>query len=61
MMIWGFDHIKDKHTLYREKDCMLTFCESLRGHTKSIINFEKTKMILLTNKQIKSHEDAKVC
>ena len=53
--IWGFDHIKDKHSLYRKKDCMLTFCESLRGYTKSIINFEKKKMILLTNKQIKSH------
>ena len=20
--IWGFDHIKNKHTLYRGKDCM---------------------------------------
>ena len=20
--IWSFDHIENKHTLYREKDCM---------------------------------------
>ena len=28
--IWGFDHIEDKHTLYRGKDCMKKFCTSLR-------------------------------
>ena len=28
--IWGFDHIKNKHTSYRGKDCMKRFYESLR-------------------------------
>ena len=32
--IWGFDHIEDKHTLYRGKDCMKKFCESLGEHAK---------------------------
>ena len=27
--IWGFNHIEDKHTLYRRKDCMKKFCDSL--------------------------------
>ena len=39
--IWGFGYIKDKHTLYRGKDCMKKFCESLREQAKSIIDFEK--------------------
>ena len=41
--IWGFGYIKDKHTLYRGKDCMKKFCESLREQAKSIIDFEKKK------------------
>ena len=32
--IWGFDQIKDKHTLYRGKDCIKIFCKSLREHEK---------------------------
>ena len=27
-IIWGFDHIENKHTLYRGKDCMKMFCAS---------------------------------
>ena len=42
--IWGFDHIEDKHTLYRRKDCMKKFCESLREHAESVTDFEKKKM-----------------
>ena len=26
--IWAFDHIENKHTLYRGKDCMKNFCTS---------------------------------
>ena len=32
--IWGFDHIENKHMLYREKDRMKKFCDSLREHAK---------------------------
>ena len=39
--IWVFDHIENKHVLYRGKDCTKKFCESLREHAKSIIDFEK--------------------
>ena len=59
--IWGFDHIEDKHTLYRGKDCMKKFCTSLREQAKKIINFEKKKMLPLTKEELKSHQDAKVC
>ena len=38
---WAFDHVENKHSLYREEDCMKTFCESSREHAKNIIEFEK--------------------
>ena len=37
---------------------MKKICESLREHAKSIIDFEKKKMLPLTRKELKSHEDA---
>ena len=41
----GFDQIEMKHTLYRGKDCMKKFCDSLKEHAKKKkkINFEKKK------------------
>ena len=59
--IWGFDHIRDQHTLYCGKDFMKKFCESLKEHGKSIIDFEKKKMLLFTRKDLKSHENVKEC
>ena len=56
---WAFDHIENKHTLYRRKNCMKQFSESLREH--AIIDFEKKKMLPLTKEELKSHQDAKVC
>ena len=54
--IWTFDHIGNKHTLYRGKDCVKKFCESLREHAKKIINFEKKKILSLTKDKLKSHQ-----
>ena len=48
--IWRFDHIENKHTLYRGKDFMKTFCDSLKELAKNIIGFEKKKMLPLTKK-----------
>ena len=56
-----FDHIENKHTLYRGKDRMKKFCTSLREHVKNIVDFEKENMIQLTNEEVKSHEDGRVC
>ena len=41
---WTFGYIENKHTLYCGEDSMKKFCESLRGHVKNIIDFEKKKM-----------------
>ena len=31
------------HGVYRDKDCMKKFCESLREHAIKIINFKRKK------------------
>ena len=38
---------------------MENFCDSLKEHAKNIIGFEMKKMLPLTKKELKSHEDAK--
>ena len=58
--IWAFDHIENKHTLYRGEDCMKKFCISLRKHATNLINFEKKKMLPLTKKKLKLHQDVKI-
>ena len=45
---WAFDHMENKHTLYRRKDCMKTFSTSLTEHAENIIDFEKKKKLPLT-------------
>ena len=47
--IWTFDDIENKHDVYRGEDYMKTFHESLRENATKIVNFEKKKMIPLTN------------
>ena len=59
--ISAFNHLENKHTLYRGKDCMKKFCTSLREHAKNIIDFEKKEMLPLTKEELKSYQDAKVC
>ena len=57
--IWAFDHIENKHTLYRGQDCMRKFCESSREHAKNVIDFKKKNMLPITKEELNSHQDAK--
>ena len=41
--ILSFRSIENKCHVYRGKDCMKNFCESLREHTMKIINFQNKK------------------
>ena len=59
--IWAFDNIESKHTLYRGEDYMKNVCTSLREHATNVINFEKKKMLPLTKKELKLHQDATEC
>ena len=48
--ILSFKSIENKCAVYRGKDCMKKFCESLGEHAMKIINFKKKKMKVLTKK-----------
>ena len=41
--ILSFKSIENKHDVYRGKDCIRTFCESLREHAMKIINLKKKR------------------
>ena len=56
-----FKRIENKHNVYRGKDCMKKFCESLREPAMKIINFKKKKMKLLKNEQQESYVNSKIC
>ena len=49
-IIWTFDHIENKHTLYRGEDRMEKFCTCLRENATNVMNFEKKEMLPLTKK-----------
>ena len=51
-----FDYIENKYTLYRGEDCT-----SVRGHAKNVTNFEKKKMLTLSKKQRRLHQDVIEC
>ena len=58
--ILSFKDIENKHDLYRSKDGMKKFCESLRELAMTIIDFKMKKMKLLTNKQQELYEKTKI-
>ena len=59
--ILSFKKIENQHDVYRGRDCMKKFCQSLSEHAMKMINFKKKKMNLLTKQQQESYENAKIC
>ena len=59
--ISSFRSIENKHDIYRGKNYMKKFCESLREHAMKMINFKKKKMKLLTKEQQESYEKVQIC
>ena len=50
------------HDIYRGKDCIKKFCESLRQHAMmKIITFNKKNMKSLTNEQQNLFQNSKIC
>ena len=43
--IWAFDGIENDNDVYRGKDCMKKFFESLREPIIKVNNFEKKKIM----------------
>ena len=57
--ISSFKSIENKHDVHSGRDCIKTFCESLKEIAMKIINFKKMEQ--LTNEQWKSYRNAKNC
>ena len=49
----SFDKSKNERSYYRGKDTMKIFCEDLKDQAMEIINYEKKKMIPLTDEEKK--------
>ena len=58
--ISSFKSIENNHDVYRGKDSMKKFCESLREHAMEMINFKKKKLKLLTKEQQESYKNEKL-
>ena len=58
--IKAFDSVENKHSIYCGEDRIKKFHTSLREYAINVINFEK-KMLSLTKKELKFHQDATVC
>ena len=56
-----FDDAKNRRYLYRGKNYIEMFCNNSKELGMEIINIEEKEMISLTNKEIKSYENQKVC
>ena len=57
----SFKSTENNHDLYRGKDCMKKFCESLREQAKKTINFKTKNIKLLTKEQEELYENGKIC
>ena len=53
--ISSFKSIENKHDIYRGKDYLKKFCESLREDAMKIINFKKKKNEVIKKKSRKNH------
>ena len=56
-----FKSIENHHDVYRGKDCVKKFCESLRDHAMKIITFKKKKVKLLIKELQQSYENVEIC
>ena len=59
--ISSFSSIENKHDVYRGKDFMKKFRNSLKEDAMKIINYKKKKIRLLKKEQLESYENAKIC
>ena len=59
-MIWILDGIKNENDICTRVDGMKKFCVCLREYAVKIINFDKKKMIPLTDEQQESYEKTKI-
>ena len=57
----SFDKSKNERKYYRGEDCMKIFCKDLKDQVMKIINYEKKKIMPLTDEEKETHENQKIC
>ena len=56
-----FDSKQNKHSFYRGKDCIKSFCSDLKELETKIVNYEQHEMIPLIDNESKYYEEQKEC
>ena len=57
----SFDKSKNERKYYRGEDSMIMFCKDLKEQAMKIMNYDKKKIIPLTDKEKETHENQNVC
>ena len=57
----SFHKSKNERKYYRGEDCMKIFSKDLKDQAMKIINYEKKKIMPLTDEQKETHENQKIC
>ena len=52
-LVCSLDKAKNRHYLYRGKDCVENFCKKLKELGTEIINYEEKEMIPLMDEEVK--------
>ena len=60
-LVTSCDSNKNAHNYYREKDCVKKLCKDLKDQVMEIINYEKKKMIPLTDDEKQKYKKQKLC
>ena len=58
-LVSSFDLKENKHSFYRDKDCIKKFCKELKEICTKIVNYEHKEMIPLTDKEKEYYEAPK--
>ena len=58
-LVSSFDLKESRHSFYRGKDCIKTFCKESKKICIKIVNYEQKEMIPLTDKEKEYYENKK--
>ena len=58
-LIFSFNSKENKHSVYRGRYCIETFCKDLKELATKMINYEEKDMIALTDNENKFYEEQK--
>ena len=60
-LVCSFDSKEDKHSFYRDNDCIKKFCSELKELGTKVVNYKQKEMTPLTTDDVFLYESKKVC